>query len=96
MRELKYMYYLPYNKIWKPFPGSCAIIPRWRNIASEKTSYRKFEGLHIQRKKSLSNYIVDFYCKPLKIIIELEGDSMQAVIQKIEAFVEEYKTKGTQ
>ena len=30
------------------------------------------------------------------MIIELEGDSMQAVTQKIETFVEEYKTKGTQ
>ena len=40
----------------------------------KKTSYRKFEGLHIKRKKSLSNYIVDFYCKPLKIIIKLDSD----------------------
>lgn len=42
----------------------------WRNILkNEKTGYK------FNRQKPLLNYIVDFYCSELKLIIEIDGDS---------------------
>lgn len=31
-------------------------------------------GLRFQRQHSIDNYIVDFYCASIKLIIELDGD----------------------
>ena len=30
-------------------------------------------GYHFRRQHPLSNYIVDFYCEPLKLVIEVDG-----------------------
>jgi very-short-patch-repair endonuclease len=35
---------------------------------------RKVFGLKFRRQTSIENYIVDFYCAELKLIIELDGD----------------------
>lgn len=32
-------------------------------------------GYKFNRQKPLGNYIVDFYCKPLKLVIEIDGSS---------------------
>lgn len=32
-------------------------------------------GFKFNRQKPLGNYIVDFYCKPLNLIIEIDGNS---------------------
>lgn len=36
---------------------------------------RQLVGLDFDRQKPLGNYIVDFYCKVLKLAIEIDGDS---------------------
>ena len=35
----------------------------------------KMMGYKFNRQKPLLNYIVDFYCKPLKLVIEVDGVS---------------------
>ncbi len=32
-------------------------------------------GFKFNRQKPLGNYIVDFYCKPLNLVIEIDGNS---------------------
>lgn len=32
-------------------------------------------GFKFNRQKPLGNYIVDFYCKPLNLVIEIDGSS---------------------
>ena len=36
---------------------------------------KQLEGLKFTRQKPLLNYIVDFYCSSLLLVIELDGDS---------------------
>ncbi len=36
---------------------------------------RKMGGYQFMRQKPILNYIVDFYCSKLKLIIEIDGDS---------------------
>ncbi|HKI46476.1 MAG TPA: endonuclease domain-containing protein [Balneolales bacterium] len=36
---------------------------------------RKMLGYQFMRQKPIYNYIVDFYCSRLKLVIELDGDS---------------------
>jgi very-short-patch-repair endonuclease len=35
---------------------------------------KKLNGLKFRRQHSLGNYIVDFYCSSIKLIIELDGN----------------------
>ena len=41
----------------------------------EKITCRKYDGFKFNRQKPLGNYIVDFYCKPLNLVIEIDGSS---------------------
>lgn len=36
---------------------------------------RKIKGYQFMRQKPIENYIVDFYCSKLKLVIEIDGDS---------------------
>ena len=40
-----------------------------------KLKAKKMCGLQFMRQKPIDEYIVDFYCAPLKLIIEIDGDS---------------------
>jgi very-short-patch-repair endonuclease len=40
----------------------------WRELSNSKT------GFKFRRQTSIGNYIVDFYCPELKLIIELDGE----------------------
>jgi len=40
-------------------------------------SKRQFHGLRFLRQKVIGNYIVDFYCHELKLIVEIDGKSHQ-------------------
>lgn len=45
---------------------------------AEKTMWRelkgkKFEGFDFHRQKPIGNYIADFYCAKLKLVIEIDG-----------------------
>ena len=41
----------------------------------EYLSNKKFENLKFRRQHSFGYYIVDFYCKEKKLLIEIDGDS---------------------
>ena len=36
---------------------------------------RKIKGYQFMRQKPILNYIVDFYCSKLKLVVEIDGDS---------------------
>ncbi len=36
---------------------------------------RKMRGYQFMRQKPIGNYIVDFFCSKLKLVIEIDGDS---------------------
>ena len=77
------MYYLPYNKNLKEFsrklrnhstPGEIRL---WKKLRAGGLRNYTFN-----RQKPLGRYIVDFYCKPLRLVIEIDGtyhlDAQQA------------------
>ncbi|GAB4230681.1 MAG: hypothetical protein Tsb0034_02710 [Ekhidna sp.] len=41
----------------------------------EELKQKKIKGYDFDRQKPLDEYIVDFYCKDLKLVIEVDGDS---------------------
>lgn len=43
-------------------------------ILWSKLRSRQIEGLKFRRQQPILNYIVDFYCDSLKIIIEVDGE----------------------
>ena len=47
----------------------------WNELKSRKLSYQ------FLRQKPLGNYIVDFYCSKLKLIIEIDGSSHDSKIE---------------
>ncbi|HPD33284.1 MAG TPA: endonuclease domain-containing protein [Candidatus Kapabacteria bacterium] len=40
-----------------------------------KLKNKKLHGYQFNRQKPILNYIVDFYCKQLKLVIEIDGNS---------------------
>jgi very-short-patch-repair endonuclease len=42
----------------------------WNHLRS-----RKLDGYKFRRQHGIGNYIVDFYCSNLKLVIEIDGDS---------------------
>ena len=68
------MYYIPYNKDLKGFSrelrnnSTLGEILLWKKLrAGSMKSYT------FNRQKPLDRYIVDFYCKPLNLVIEVDG-----------------------
>ena len=43
---------------------------------------KQIEGLKFRRQHSIENYIVDFYCPTLKLIIELDGEYHNNLVQE--------------
>jgi very-short-patch-repair endonuclease len=70
------MYYLPYNKNLKQFSrnlrnnSTLGEVLLWNELKAGKMYGYKFN-----RQKPLGNYIVDFYCKSLALVIEVDGES---------------------
>lgn len=68
------MYYLPYNKNLKEFSrklrnhSTLGEILLWKQLRAGSIL-----GYTFNRQKPLNNYIVDFYCKPLQLVIEVDG-----------------------
>lgn len=46
-----------------------------KKIWNEVLSRKQFENLKFLRQKPLDNFIVDFYCSKLLLVIEIDGDS---------------------
>lgn len=67
---------LPYNPKLKDRAkelrkaGVLSEVLLWQELKS-----RKFLGLDFDRQKIIGNYIVDFYCDALQLIIEIDGSS---------------------
>jgi very-short-patch-repair endonuclease len=70
------MYYLPYNKDLKEFSRqlrknmTLGEVLLWNILKAGA-----IKGYTFNRQKPIENYIVDFYCKPLKLVIEVDGIS---------------------
>ena len=70
------MYYLPYNKNLKQFSrdlrnnSTLGEVILWRELRAGSINGHKFN-----RQKPLDHYIVDFYCKKLNLVIEVDGSS---------------------
>ena len=70
------MYFLPYNKNLKDFSRQL----RNNSTHSEVILWQKLKagqvnGYQFNRQKPLGRYIVDFYCKRLCLVIEVDGSS---------------------
>ena len=67
-------FYLPYNR---------QLVDRAKNLrknmakAEKKLWYEYLRGFHyrVHRQRPINNFIVDFYCPSLKLVIEIDGDS---------------------
>jgi len=55
---------------------------------------KQFHGYQFNRQFAISNYIVDFICRKLKLIIEIDGYSHEFKFEKDKLRDEELKTLG--
>ena len=68
------MYHLPYNKNHKAFSrklrnhSTLGEVLLWKQLRAGQLM-----GYTFNRQKPIGNYIVDFYCKPLNLVIEVDG-----------------------
>lgn len=70
------MYFLPYNRNLKEFSRQL----RNKSTLSEVILWQKLRAGQVNdyqfnRQKPLGRYIVDFYCKKLSLVIEVDGSS---------------------
>jgi len=56
--------------------------PGEATLWSEVLRSKKFYGLQFNRQFAIENYIVDFICRKLKLIIEVDGSSHQHKIEE--------------
>ncbi len=72
------MLFLPYNKNLRDLSrqlrnhATLSEVLLWNKLKSSQMHNYTFN-----RQKPLDNYIVDFYCKPLNLVIEIDGNSHQ-------------------
>jgi very-short-patch-repair endonuclease len=70
------MYFLPYNRTLKEFSrdlrshSTLSEILLWQKLRASQ-----FRGYGFNRQKPMGNYIVDFYCRKLDLVIEIDGNS---------------------
>jgi very-short-patch-repair endonuclease len=70
------MYFIPYNRSLKDFSrelrnhSTLSEVLLWQKLRASQ-----FRGYAFNRQKPLNQYIVDFYCKKLNLVIEIDGDS---------------------
>jgi very-short-patch-repair endonuclease len=82
------MYFLPYNKNLKEFSRDL----RSHSTLSEILLWQKLRasqcrGYAFNRQKLLGNYIVDFYCRKMNLVIEVDGNSHffeESVVEDLE------------
>jgi len=80
----KDMYWLPYNKNLKAFSrklrnnSTLGEILLWQQLRAGTMM-----GYTFNRQKPLDRYIVDFYCKPLKLVIEIDGAYHFEQVQRV-------------
>jgi very-short-patch-repair endonuclease len=70
------MTHIPYNKNLKVFSqklrndSTLSEVLLWQELRAGK-----IKGYKFNRQKPLLNYIVDFYCRRLRLVIEIDGAS---------------------
>jgi len=70
------MHYVPYNKNLKEYSrdlrnhSTLSEVLLWQKLKASQ-----FRGYAFNRQKPLGNFIVDFYCKKIQLVIEIDGDS---------------------
>jgi very-short-patch-repair endonuclease len=70
------MYFIHYNKSLKEFSkelrnhSTISEVLLWQKLRASQ-----FRGYGFNRQKPLDQYIVDFYCKKLNLVIEIDGES---------------------
>ena len=57
--------------------STSAEVTLWKSLKRKQV-----EGLKFRRQHSIENYIVDFYCPTLKLIIELDGEYHNNLVQE--------------
>jgi len=76
---------IPYNKRLLPLAkklrqnSTLSEVILWTHIKGGKIL-----GLKFQRQKPIDNYIVDFFCKELMLVIEVDGNSHDEKVKKDE------------
>jgi very-short-patch-repair endonuclease len=84
LSTFKKMYWLPYNKDLKEFSrrlrkkSTLGEILLWQKLRAGSMMNYTFN-----RQKPLDRYIVDFYCKPLRLVIEIDGSYHFEEVQKV-------------
>lgn len=68
------MDYLPYNK---KLVSRAKELRKNMTVAEQKIwkNYLKSFPYRVYRQRPIENFIVDFYCPKLKLVIEIDGDS---------------------
>jgi len=51
------------------------LTPAEKKIWYEVLSRKQFKGYKFTRQKPIADFIVDFYCSKLQLVIEIDGDS---------------------
>ena len=69
------MNYIPYNKHLKEYSKKLRLDSTLSEVLLWNYLRAKQLGYTFNRQKPLLSYIVDFYCKPLNLVIEIDGDS---------------------
>jgi very-short-patch-repair endonuclease len=70
------MTHIPYNKYLREYSRKLRNNSTFSEVLLWKRLSRKqMKGYTFNRQKPLLNYIVDFYCKPLALVIEIDGSS---------------------
>jgi very-short-patch-repair endonuclease len=66
--------YLPYNKNLVPRANE---LRKNMTLAEKKLWYEYLRDFkyRVHRQRTIDNFIVDFYCPQLKLVIEIDGDS---------------------
>ena len=77
------MYWLPYNTTLKTFSRQLRNHSTLGEILLFQQLRAAAMGYTFNRQKPLDRYIVDFYCKPLQLVIEVDGGYHLETIQKV-------------
>jgi len=74
MQRWYYRCMLPYNKNLKQLSRKLRSSMTEAEVALWSRLRRKqLYGLQFNRQKTLGNYIVDFYCSPARLVVEIDG-----------------------
>lgn len=63
----------------------------WRTVSN-----RKFQGLKFKRQVPMGNYIVDFVCHDMKVVVELDGGQHAIQAQQDQMRTNELQKLGSQ